>query len=173
MTRRYGPVEHLHPDHKRDAFDCGTDAETEWLRKRALSAEYSGTSRVYVVRRLEDDLVVGYYALASGSVSREAVSERVAKGTGRYPIPIILLTRLGVDMSEQGQGLGRALLVDALRRVNDAAEIVGVRALLIHAEDETARDFYMRQAGFEQSPTDELHLMLLMKDLRLALSPWE
>lgn len=84
-------------------------------------------------------------------------------------MPVIILTRLGVDLSEQGRGLGRALVVDALRRVDSAADIVGIRALLIHAEDEGAKDFYMNLAEFEESPTDPLHLFLLIKDLRRAL----
>ncbi len=106
----------------------------------------------------------------AGSVEPEQASERVRKGAGRYPIPMILLTRLGADLSEQGQGLGRALLVDALRRVDSAADEIGVRALLIHCEDERARSFYLRRAEFEQSPSDSLHLLLLLKDLRHALS---
>jgi GNAT superfamily N-acetyltransferase len=96
---------------------------------------------------------------------------RVAEGVGGYPISVVIVTRLGVDLSEQGRGLGRAMSVDALRRVAEAADIVGVRALLIHAEDERARDFYMGHAEFEQSPTDPLHLFLLLKDLRQAITP--
>jgi GNAT superfamily N-acetyltransferase len=91
------------------------------------------------------------------------------KGVGRYPISLIVLTRLGVDLSEQGQGLGGSLLVDALQRVNGAADIVGVRALLIHTANERARDFYLGLAEFEASPTDPLHLFLLIKDLRRSL----
>lgn len=169
MTRRYGAVELLEPHDKVDAFDCGSDAETIWLRRHALQAQASGTSRVYVVRRLSDDQVVGFHALASGSAMPISAPERVTKGAGKYPVPVIILTRLGVDLSEQGRGLGRALVVDALRRVDSAADIVGVRALLIHAEDERAKDFYMNLAEFEESPTDPLHLFLLMKDLRRAL----
>jgi hypothetical protein len=124
---------------------------------------------VYVVRRLEDNAVVGFYGLATGAALPSEVTPRFLKGAGNYPQPVIVLTRLGVDVTEQRRGLGRALLKDAFLRVVDAAELVGVRGLLLHAEDEQARDFYMAIAGFEQSPTDELHLLLLMKDLRKAL----
>jgi len=170
VTSRYGPAEPLHQGHLLEGFDCGQDAQSEWLRDHALQAHRSGTSRVYVVRRRHDDLVVGYHALAAGAVDGGAAPRRVALGTGRHPIPVILLTRLGVDLSEQGRGLGRALLADALRRVAGAADQIGVRALLIHCEDDAARRFYLRQAAFEESPTDPMHLMLLMKDLRHALA---
>ena len=165
---RYSKPEQLSSTRDVSSFDCGVDAETVWLRHHALQAEGAGTNRTYVVRLLEDDRVVGYYALATGSVMKSAAPARLMKGAGQYDQPVIILTRMGVDLSEKGQGLGRALLVDALRVVSSVAERVGVRALLIHAEDENARDFYMRMADFEESPTDPLHLILLMKDLRRA-----
>jgi GNAT superfamily N-acetyltransferase len=168
---RYSPVEQLSQAHDVASFDCGLDAETLWLRRNAVQAESAGTSRTYVVRRLEDNRVVGYYALATGSVMPTAAPLRLLKGAGQYDQPVILLTRMGVDISEQGRGLGRALLVDAMRTIASIAERVGVRALLIHAENDDARAFYMRMADFEQSPTDPLHLVLLTKDLRKALPP--
>jgi GNAT superfamily N-acetyltransferase len=168
---RYSKVEQLSRTHDVDSFDCGLDAETLWLRRSALQAEGHGTSRTYVVRRLEDDRVVGYYAIATSVVMPAAAPPRLMKGAGQYDQPAILLTRMGVDLTEQGRGLGRALLVDALRTAASISERVGVRALLIHAENEDARDFYMRMADFEPSPTDPLHLILLMKDLRRALAP--
>lgn len=171
MTGRHSQVESLEASHNLSDFDCGSDAQTTWLRRHALSAHQSGTSRVRVVRRLEDQAVVGYYALASGAVLHEKAPERVKKGAGQYPIPVVILTRLGVDVSEQGKGLGKALVVDALRRVDIAAQEIGVRALLIHAESEVVREFYLALAEFEQSPTNELHLFLLMKDLRRAIAP--
>ena len=91
------------------------------------------------------------------------------KGAGRHPIPVVLLTRLGVDVQAQGLGLGAALVRDALIRVAAAADVIGVRALLIHAESDRARAFYEHIAEFEPSPTDPLHLVLLIKDLRRAL----
>jgi hypothetical protein len=155
------------------AFDCGSAAQSDWLTRHALQAHRSGLSRVYVVRDLDqpDARVVGYYALAAGSVAPADASGRLMQGTGRYHQPVVILTRLGVDRTAQQVGLGRALVVDALRRVAVASEVIGVRAVLIHCESETARDFYLGLAKFEPSPTDPMHLFLLMKDLRRALEP--
>jgi GNAT superfamily N-acetyltransferase len=108
--------------------------------------------------------VAGYYTLAAGSVRPEESTPRVAKGLGNYPVPIILLARLAVDRTEQGKGLGAALLRDAILRAARAADIVGCRALLVHAKDKQAQAFYQR-FGFEPSPVNELHLYLLMKDI--------
>jgi GNAT superfamily N-acetyltransferase len=166
---RYRAPETLNAEHRTDLFDCGSPAQTEWLRRHAFVAQGAGTARVYVVCRVGEQRAVGYYALAAGSVAHEAVTARVARGVGRHPIPVILLTRLGVDVTEQGHGLGRALLRDALVRVAGAADVIGARALLIHAESEAARRLYLRIADFEASPTDPLHLFLLLKDLRASI----
>jgi GNAT superfamily N-acetyltransferase len=163
---RYGPVELLTADHETAEFDCGSPAQTTWLRRFALQAQQAGTSRVYVVCRRDAQQVVGYHAIASGTVAQDDASTRVRKGTGRYPIPVVLLTRMGVDVREQGYGLGKALVADAMRRTLSVAGAIGVRALLVHAETEEAREFYQHLAEFEQSPTDPLHLMLLVKDLK-------
>jgi GNAT superfamily N-acetyltransferase len=112
--------------------------------------------------------VVGYYALAAGSVEPEQAPERIKKGLARHPVPVILLARLAVDRHEQGKGLGAALLKDALIRAAAAADEIGVRAVLVHAKDEDARAFYER-FDFEPSPTDPLHLYLLMKDLKKTI----
>jgi GNAT superfamily N-acetyltransferase len=162
-------VEPLTRTHRIDEFDCGSPAQSEWLRRYALQAHASGGSRVYAVTDLDTDRVVGYYALAAASVGRADAPRRLLQGAGGYDQPVILLTRLGVDRGAQGAGLGKALLVDALRRVNAAADLIGVRALLIHCESESARAFYLNPARFDESPTDPLHLLLLIKDLRKAL----
>ena len=112
--------------------------------------------------------MVGYYALAVASVEPESVPERVKRGLARHAIPVILHARLAVDLAEQRKGLGAALLKDALRRAVAAAEEIGARAVLVHAKDEEARVFY-EKFDFESSPTDPLHLFLLMKDLRTAV----
>jgi len=167
---RYGRVEALSPDHGVSAFDCGSDAQTTWLRRHAFEAQRAETARVYVVCLAGTSAVVGYYALAAGSVSHAQVPPRVTKGVGRHPVPVVILTRLGVDVSEQGRGLGSALVKDALFQTASIAERVGVRALLIHGETPEAAAFYRRiDPGFESSPTDPLHLILLMKDLRAAI----
>lgn len=166
---RYGPVEPIDRHHLTDEFDCGSDAQTQWLRRYALQAHRMDTSRVQVVTRINDPRVVGYYALAAGSVAVVDAPTRVARGMPRYPVPVILLTRLGVDRQAQGSGLGAALLKDALMRVASAADEIAARALLIHCETDEARSFYEHLIGVEPSPTDSLHLFLLLSDLRRAI----
>jgi GNAT superfamily N-acetyltransferase len=164
-------VEPLTLQHSLAGFDCGAQpALNEWLKHFAWTNQRNETSRTYVVHR--GGRVVAYYSIAAGSARKAARKEglpaRVSKGLANHPVPLILLTRLAVDKSEQGTGLGKALLKDALRRIADAADIVAARAVLVHAIDEAAAAFY-RHFGFEPSPTGDLHLMLLMKDLRANL----
>ena len=172
MTKRFGPVEPLSKAHVLDGFDCGPAAQTAWLIAHALQAHQTGSARDYAVIDTDDTShrVVGYYALAAGSVAPGQVPLRLARGGDRYHQPVVILTRLGVDRHVQGEGLGRALVVDALRRVAVAAEVIGVRALLFHCENDSARVFYLRLAKFDASPTDPMHLFLLMKDLRKAIT---
>jgi GNAT superfamily N-acetyltransferase len=168
---RYAPIELLHADHELSAFDCGSVAQTDWLRERALQAQQADTARVYVACLAGQKRVVGYYALAAGSVRPEHSPARLIRGAGRYAIPVVLLTRLGVDVSEQGRGLGAALVRDALLQTAWIADRIGVRALLIHAQSEEAAAFYRHLTPeFEPSPTDPLHLILLVKDLRRGIA---
>lgn len=147
-------------------FDCGSDELNHWLRRFALANQAAGTAQVYAACR--DVTVIGYYALAAGSVDRAAALERIVKGTARHPVPVIVLARLAVDLREQGRGIGGALLKDAMLRVVAAGDVIGVRAILVHAKDAAARAFYER-FDFEPSPVDPLQLFLLMKDLKRAL----
>lgn len=165
MEALTGP-EPLNELHDVRIFDCGKQELTEWLRRYALQNHRAGASRAYVVQR--GRRVVGYYAVAAASVEVEEAPARVKKGLARHPIPVILLARLAVDVSEQGHGLGGALLRDALIRIASAADEIGARAVLVHAKDDEAKRFYQHY-DFEPSPTDPLHLFLLMKDLREAL----
>lgn len=168
---RYAPVALLNADHDRSTFDCGSDAQSAWLREHALRAQQADTARVYVACEAGRFAVAGYYALTAGSAAREAASPRATRGTGRYPVPVVILTRLGVHMGEQGRGLGAALVRDALLQTAWIAQRIGVRALLIHAENDAAVAFYRHLTpAFEASPTDPLHLILLMKDLRRAIA---
>jgi len=131
VSSRYSPVEKLETKHDVGEFDCGSDAQTIWVKRRALESQAGGMSRVFVVRRLSDDKVVGYYVLTTGSVLHADASRRLTVGTGGYDIPLVILTGPGVDLSEQGRGLGRALVVDVFRRIDcidRIAEEVGVRA---------------------------------------------
>ncbi len=169
MTR-YGRIEPIASGHDIGSFDCGSEEQTTWLRRNALQAHQSDSAKVYVLCLRDTSTVVGYYALAAGSIAHDSASSRVTKGLGRYPVPVVILTRLGVDLSEQGRGLGQALVRDALLQTAAVAERVAVRALLIHAETERAAKFYGRiSPAFEESPTDALHLILLLKDLRSGL----
>jgi GNAT superfamily N-acetyltransferase len=173
MNGRFTPVEPICSDHLLAGFDCGSVAQSQWLTKYALQSHRAGSSRVYVVRDSHEPnrRVIGYYALAAGSVAPADAPRRLIQGAGGYHQPVVILTRLGVDHQAQGTGLGRALVVDALYRIAQASEVIGVRALLIHCETPAARDFYLRLAKFDTSPTDPMHLLLLMKDLRRAIAP--
>jgi GNAT superfamily N-acetyltransferase len=146
-------------------FSCGDDRLDEWLRRFALANHFGGGARTYVV--LRDSRVVGYYALATASIQRADATTRVAKAMPQ-PVPAVLLGRLGVDQKEAGRGLGSGLLRDAILRTLQAAEVVGVRVLLTHAASEDARSFYLKR-GFEPSPTDPMHLMVLLKDAKAIL----
>ena len=161
-----GP-EPLTREHDCQPFDCGSEPLNEYLRRFAWINQQSGAARTYVATR--GQRVVGYYTLAFGSVEHERASERVRKGLARHPIPVMLLARLAIDRSEHGRGLGKGLLKDALLRTLQAADIAGLRAIVVHAKDDAARSFY-EHFDFERSPIDEYHLMLLLKDLKSAIS---
>ncbi len=150
-------------NHDLSLFDCGVDALNDYLRNNAYQNQQNRSARTFVAAR--SGRVVGYYSLAAGSVSREETPPRVAQGLPRHPVPIILLARLAVDLGEAGQGLGKALLKDALLRASQASDMVGCRAVLTHAKDENVKSFYSK-VGFEPSPVNELHLYLLMKDIK-------
>jgi GNAT superfamily N-acetyltransferase len=162
----FGAIEKLRKNHEVDGFDCGKEALNRFLRQHAWANQQSSASQTYVVA--ENKRVRGYYSLAAGSVSHDAASRRVAAGQARHPISVVLLARLAVDKSLAKKGIGAALLKDALVRVSNAADIVGARALLVHAKDDEAKSFY-EHFGFEPSPSDPLHLFLLMKDIRAAI----
>lgn len=160
-------AEPISESHDVSRFDCGTHQSlNDWLKRFALANQKNESARTYVIHR--NGAVVGYYSISAGSVSTEESPARIAKGLARHPIPVILLARLAVDKGSQGSGLGKALSKDALVRIARAADIVGARAVLVHAIDEPARRFY-EHFDFEPSPVHELQLMLLMKDLRKAL----
>jgi GNAT superfamily N-acetyltransferase len=157
---RYEPARH-----DVSAFDCGSHAQTRWLRESARIAQAARRATVYVVTPVGEGRVVGYHALAASACAQDDGPARLRKGAGQGPIPVILLARLGVDRSAHGQGLGAALVKDALLRAREAAGVIGARALLVHAESPEAKAFYLHLAEFEVSPTDPLHLVLLMKDI--------
>lgn len=155
----------LSDDHSLEAFDSGTASLDDWLKKRARGNQVGGGSRTYVVT--EGDEVVAYYSLASGSVSAVEAPGRVRRNMPD-PIPVVVLGRLAVDRRIQGQGIGRALVRDAAKRVLGAGEVIGIRALLVHAVSEEAKAFY-QALGFLQSPTHPMTLMIPLQDLRAHL----
>lgn len=148
-------------EHELEGFDCGQASLNEWLQRYARQAQGSGSARTFVV--VDGKQVVGYFSLTVGQVDTLDAPERVRKGMGQYPIPVILLARLAVDTRFQGQGIGVGLLKDAIRRVLMIAEQAGVRALMTHPLNEEAARFY-QTFGFETSPLGEQQLLLLLKD---------
>ena len=156
----------LTKEHDRNAFDCGVLVLNDYLKKYALQNQKKHAARTYVATRA--NRIVGYYSLAYGSVSLEEAPQSVRSGLPRHPIPVILLARLAVDSTEQGRRLGAALLKDALIRTIQAAEIAGLRAMLVHAKDDFAKHFY-EKFGFEPSPIDAYHLFLRLSDILLSL----
>jgi len=159
-------VERLRRDHALEAFDCGQSDLDRWLIKHALQNQGSNAAQTYV--GVVDGLVVGYYSLAVGQVEYADAPERLQKGLARHPVPIMLLARLAVHKDWQRKRIGRTLLKDAVLRTVQAADIAGIRALAVHAKDEAARRYY-EQFDFVASPTDPLHLFVLLKDIRRRL----
>ena len=159
-------IDKLRREHDLSGFDCGNATLNDWLRKFAWTNQQADSAKTYVA--LDGDRAVGFYALTTGSVHRHESPQRIAKGLANHAIGVVLLARLAVDKSQQGKGLGKALLFDALSRIEEAADIVGVRAVLVHAIDDAARRFYLH-FEFEESPVDPYQLLLLLKDLRKAI----
>ena len=166
----YTQPEPLRGKHTLDGFSCGEESLDSWLHRYARHAEATGSARTFVTT--DGKRVVGYYALAIGQVEPDQATERLMKGQpGKRPVPVLVVARLAVDREHQDKGVGRSLLQDALLRCDQVAESVGVRAVVVHV-NELAVEFYDR-FGFEASPTDRLHRILLMKDLRRFLEEAE
>lgn len=166
MTRRYETVRKLLSTDLTDAFDCGNAALNQFLQRYALVNQKANSAQTYVC--CEDQDVVGFYSLTVGSIDPEAAPPRVTKGLARHPVPVMILARLAVDKAHQRKGLGQALLKDALLRTAQAADIAGIRCLLVHAKDDKAKQWY-EGWEFETSPTDPYHLFLMLKDLKALL----
>jgi GNAT superfamily N-acetyltransferase len=167
ISSSYEPVLKLAGSDVVEYFDCGQPSLNQFLQRFALVNQKSNSAQTYV--SCHSGSVVGFYSLAVGSVEPAAVAPRVIKGIPQHPVPVMILARLAVDLRQQGAGLGKALLKDALLRTGQAADIAGVRALLVHAKDEPARQWYLNWE-FEPSPSDPFHLFLLMKDLKAILA---
>ncbi len=158
-------IETLQRTHEVETFDCGQPELNRFLIRHALQAQRVNSSRTYV--GLSDKTVIGFYTIVAGEVRHADAPERVVKGMPRHPVPLLVLARLAVHSEWQGRGIGAGLLLDALGRTLQAADIVGVRALAVHAKDDSAASFY-RHFGFMPSPMDKRHLFLLIKDIRAA-----
>jgi GNAT superfamily N-acetyltransferase len=160
-------IEKLRPDHPIEGFDCGQEELNRYLLRYAWMNQQAGAAQSYV--GLAGEIIVGYYTLAVGQVIREEAPERIIKGLARHPVPIMLLARLAVDRRWHGQGVGKALLKDAMQRTLQAADIAGIRTFVVHAKDEGAVGFYQK-FDFIPSPPDPMHLFLLLKDVRRIVS---
>lgn len=170
MTGLYRPPRLISPTDKVGGFVCRSTEQTEWLRDHARQANSSGTARVLVVTETDGNEVVAYYAWSMASLAIADAPARLRKGAGQYPQPVALLARLGVSTEHEGHGLGAALLLDVISRTAELGQGIGCRGLLVHAETVEARAFYKHLIEeFEPSPTDDLHLVLLMKDLARTL----
>lgn len=161
-----GPTS-LTKSHETSEFHSGAEELDSWLHDYPWVNHRSGNARVFVATRA--NRVIGYYELATAGVEKNAFPEQLAKGGVPAQIPCLLLARLAVDISEKNNGIGKGLLTDAIRRAINVSNEVGVRALLIHARDDEARQFYEHLGEFVQSPTDPLHLFLHLKKVRNLL----
>jgi len=151
--------------HVIDGFDSGVASLDDWLRRRALANQIGGASRTFVTS--EAGRVVGYYALASSSIATGDATGKLRRNMPD-PIPVVVLARLAIDKSQQGHGLGRALVRDAAKRVIAAGDQIGIRGLVVHAISEEARAFYLA-LGFLPSPTHDMTLMIPLGDLKASL----
>ncbi|WP_035383991.1 GNAT family N-acetyltransferase [Ferriphaselus sp. R-1] len=152
--------------HRLDSFSCGKLALDDWLVRHARQAQATGSAKTFVIA--VGDEVVAYFSLTVGQIDSLEAPERIRKGMGHYPIPVVLLARLAVSTAHQGQGIGIGLLQDAIRRTLVIAEQAGIRAMLTHPIDQQAAEFY-RRFGFEPSPLRDDQLLLLLKDARLLM----
>jgi GNAT superfamily N-acetyltransferase len=165
MSVPLSPPELLTEGHQIADFTSGEVSLDEWLKRRARSNQVSGASRTYVV--CEATRVVGYYALASGAVTVAGVPGKFRRNMPD-PIPVVVLGRLAVDRASQGRGIGRALFQDGARRVVHAADVIGIRGIVVHAISERARQFYL-SLGFESCLRDPMTLVVTLTDVRAAV----
>lgn len=159
------PPEKLNSLHQIDSFDSGNIQLDEWLKRRALKNESEGASRTYVL--CDRQIVIAYYCLACGVIALTSATGKIRRNMPD-PIPVMVIGRLAVDRHWQGLGIGRALLRDAILRTLQAAEIAGIRAILVHAISEDAKRFY-QQCGFSVSPIDPMTLMVKVSDAIASL----
>lgn len=163
MTLQLSAPHPLTAAHFVDDFSCGEARLDEWLKHRALANQLSGASRTFVITE-EGGRVFGYYAMAAGAVSHQAATSAVRRNMPN-PVPVMVLARLALDLRAQGLQWGGALLQNAVHRAGMVAQNVGVRALLVHALHDRAKDFYTHY-GFQASPLHPMTLMLRLNALK-------
>lgn len=169
MSARFGAVEPLAAHHNADRFECGHEQLDRWLRAYAGQGQRRDTARTFVVCRTGQTSVVGYYTLVASQIEQNEATDEVQSGTSKhFPIPVCLVARLAVDRSEQSVGLGRSLLLDALRRTERASRSIAMRAVLVHALDDETAAFYAR-FGFHPATTEPLTLMVPLEAVRRVL----
>lgn len=157
--------EPLASHHDIEAFGSGVESLDNWLKRRALKNQATGASRTFVA--CDGRRALAYYALASSAITIDAAPGGFRRNMPD-PIPVVVLGRLAVDRSQQGRGLGRALVRDAGLRIIQAADIIGIRGMIVHALSAEAGAFYER-IGFEPSPLDPMTLMVTLADLKASL----
>lgn len=154
--------------HNVERFACGRSSLDRWLREYAGQGQRRDTSRTFVAARADGE-VIGYYTVVAGQVERDQTTSSVRAGTSKhFPVPICLIARLAVDLSSQGRGLGAGLLLDALQRAVGAAELVGIRAVVVHALDDEAARFY-EHFSFAPVSDDSRTLMVPLAAVRAVL----
>ncbi|WP_439530683.1 GNAT family N-acetyltransferase [Pannonibacter sp.] len=164
MTSPNKPIiEKLTALHDLGSFDCGSAVLNSFLQNHALGNQSAGSAQTYLA--LMNGSVVGFYSLAVGQIETAVAPNRLRKGLPRHPVPIMLLARLAICRRWQGQRLGSGLLKDALLRTLRAADIAGIRAVVVHAKDDTARAFYTT-VGFASFESVPFVLYRLIKDIR-------
>ena len=162
----YEAIRKLAPSDSTSTFDCGNLALNDFLQRFALGNQSANSAQTYVTCR--DGAVAGFFSLVVGSVDPEDANARVLKGMARHPVPVMILARLAVDLNHQGAGLGADLLKNALTRTAQAAEIAGIRTVLVHSKDDAARNWYLN-FGFEPSLSNPLRLFMLIKNIKAVL----
>ena len=156
-------IEKLSRQHAVEVFDCGSEPLNRFLTRFALTNQMASAAQTYLA--LSGETIIGFHSLAVGEIGHADAPERLVKGLARHPVPVMILARLAVHKDWQGKGIGAGLLKDAVLRTLQAAEIAGIRAIVVHAKDEAAQRFY-RRFNFVEGLGDPMHMYALIKELR-------
>ena len=156
-------IEKLTRHHAVEVFDCGSEPLNRFLTRFALTNLMASAAQTYLA--MSGEIIIGFHSLAVGEIGHADAPERLVKGLARHPVPVMILARLAVHKDWQGKGIGAGLLKDAVLRTLQAAEIAGIRAIVVHAKDEAAQRFY-RRFNFVEGLGDPMHMYALIKELR-------